>query len=157
MARFTRRLTSLRFEDANGLGMTMGPGEGNLSIGEQLPENAEHLEVFDSGIHDGFVLGDDTPQDVSFTLFQEAETLTSGAAARVRDFMMRTGTFSEANGSVSVDDTVWAYKAIATFTNGTSTGTMTMPKVRGAHTMQVAKEGNTFGFSGSNHGLISVT
>ncbi len=151
MARWTSRLTTVRVEDSLGAGITLGPGVGDLSIGGENPENAEHIKKLDRGVHDGFVIGDDIVQDVSITLELRNETLTEAAIARVMDFAKKQGSFATAS---SVDPTVWAFKMIVTMTDNINTGIRTLPIVEGEWSFSEAKEGHTWSFAGRNHGPI---
>jgi hypothetical protein len=157
MARFTSRLTTVKFIDATtptALEITVGPGPGDLSIGETNADNAERIRVLDRGQFDGFVVGDDLEQDVSLTIEVENQSLTSAVADRVRDFVMKAGNFSAAT---SVDSTIWAFILEVTMTDGTNTATITLPVVQGGVDFSEAKEGSTMSFSGTNNGTIVVT
>ena len=151
MARWTSRLTTVRFEDANGLGLEWGPGPGDLSTGGENAENAEHIKKIDRGQHDGFVLGDDLVQDISITAELPNTSITDAVLARLTDFVKRQGSFAAA---VSVDPTIWAFKVLCTFNDGTTTATKTCPIVEGEGAFAEAKEGSTISFSGRNHGPI---
>ena len=96
MARWTSRLTTVRFEDSLGAGLTIGPGAGDLSTGEENAENAEHIRKLDRGVFDGFVIGDDLEQDVSITVELENASLTDATADRVKDFVMKRNKYSGA-------------------------------------------------------------
>ena len=145
---FTPRLVTVRFEDSAGTGMTIGPGDGNLSVGEQNAENAEHLAVYDRGAHAGFNKGVDLVQEMSITIRQLEETQTSAVAARVRDFMHKTGLFASAS---SVDSTIWAWKTILTYSNGS---TETYPCCEGGYAMQHGFPSNTLNIGWRNHGAV---
>jgi hypothetical protein len=150
-SRWTSRLTTVRFEDAGGLGLEWGPGPGDLSIGNENAENAEHIKKLDRGKHDGFVLGDDLVQDLSITAELPNESLTHATLARLHDFIKRQGSFAAA---VSVDPCIWAFKVIVTFDDGVTTTTKTCPIVEGEHAFAEAKEGSTLAVSARNHGPI---
>ena len=107
MARYTSRHVTVRFEDSAALGMTIGPGPGDLSISEVNANNREVIRVLNRGNHDGFVVGDDIVQDCSITVAMTNAELTSGSVASVSDFLRKTGTFAAA---ASMDSTVWAFK-----------------------------------------------
>lgn len=148
-SRFTRRLTSVRFEDALGLGMTVGPGEGNFSMGPSNKENAEHIKVFDRDQHDGFVLGQDQVQEFSITVQLKNQTLTSAVAARILDFIHKRGIFS---GCTSMDDTIWAWKTIVTMTDAAGNiGTRTLSLCEGAEAFAEGSPSNTIAISGNSH------
>lgn len=152
MARWTSRLTSVTIEDQSGaFTWTTSPGPGDLSVGGENPENAEHIKKLDRGKHDGFVLGDDMVQDVSLTLELPNVELTDAIANRAHDVFKKQGLWAAA---VSVDPTVWAFKMIVTFSDGVTTTTKTLPIVEGEGSFSEAKEGSTFNFSGRNHGPI---
>jgi hypothetical protein len=148
MSRFTRRLTSVRFEDAAGLGMTIGPGEGDLTMGEENAENAEHQPVYDRDQHDGFTLGQDLVQENSITVAQVTETLSHETLARVRDFVMKTGSFEDA---VSVDDTIWAWVCEVTYQSAGVTTTKRLPKCEGGIASAEGQPNNTFAITFRNH------
>lgn len=149
MARYTRRLTSLRFEDANGFGLEISPMDGDWNAGEGNAENAEHVPVNDRDQHDGFVLGADLIQDLSVTLHMLNQSLTHANNARILDFIHKRGSFANA---VSIDDTIWAWKAIATFNDGKGNiGTRTWPKCEGGASLAVGAPHNTITVNARNH------
>jgi len=154
MARFTSRLTTVKFIDGAADEIVAGPGPGDLSIGETNAENAERIRVLDRGSFDGFVLGDSLEQDVSISLEVKNESLTEAAADRLRDFVMTTGHFA---GTTSVNSTIGAFKIVVTMTDGTNTATITLPVVQGGVDFTEGKEGSTMSFSGTNNGTIVVT
>ncbi len=156
MARFTSRLTTVKFLDGGSPAeeIVVGPGPGDLSIGETNADNAERIRVLDRGTFDGFVVGDDLEQDVSLTIEIENQTLTDGAADRIRDFVMKTGAFASAT---SVNSTVWAFRVQVTMTDGTNTAIITLPVVQGGVDFSEAKEGSTMSFSGTNNGTIAIS
>ena len=153
MARFTSRLTTVKFKDGASDEIVVGPGPGDLSIGETNADNAERVRVMDRGTFDGFVLGDSLEQDVSITIEIKNQTLTD-SSGRIRDFIMKTGAFAAAT---STDPTVWAFKLEVTMTDGTNTAVITLPVVQGGVDFTEAKEGSTMSFSGTNNGAIVVT
>lgn len=148
MARYTRRLTSVRFEDAAGLGLTITPTDGDLSMGENNAEFAEHQPVYDRDQHDGFTLGQDLVQECSLTVQMKNEALTSGVAARILDFILKRGTFSAAT---SVDATIWSWKTIVTFDDGTTSTTRTLPKCEGGEAITEGQPSNTIAINFRNH------
>ena len=156
MARYTIRTTSVRFEDAAGLGIAADPGPGDLTIGNTNSENAERLRVLNRGVFDCFVIGDDLEQEWSLTIGQEIQSLTEALQARIRDFIQKTGLFAAA---VSVDGnaSVWAFKVIVTFNRNGTVATMELPHNVADQSWTEAKEGNSFTISGRNNGAIIVT
>jgi hypothetical protein len=148
-SRYTRRLTSVRFEDAAGLGMTVGPGEGNFSMGQANYENAEHVKVFDRDQHDGFVLGQDEVQEFSITVQLKNQTLTSSVTARILDFIHKRGLFANAS---SMDSTIWAWKTIVTMTDSAGTvATRTLSLCEGGEAFAEGSPSNTIAISGRSH------
>ncbi len=154
MARWTSRLTTVRFEDANGLGLSAGPGPGDLSSGGENAENAEHIRKLDRGKFSCFVLGDDLEQEMSISVELVNISLTHPTTERWMDFIKRKGAFAAA---VSTNATVWAWKAIVTMTDGVTTTTKTYPVVQGLGSFAEAKEGSTFSFAGANNGIVLET
>lgn len=148
MARYTYRLTSVRLEDASGTGFTLSPTDGDFSAGAENDSNRERARVLDRGAFDGIVEGDDLEQELSITLQMRNETLTSAAAARVTDFIKRQNFFSSL---VSVDDTVWAFKCIVTFNDGTTSTTKTYPHCTGTISLSEGNPVNTFSISLTNY------
>jgi hypothetical protein len=149
MARWTSRLTSVRFEDSAALGMLIGPGPGSLTVGDMNDANVEKIRVMNRGQHDGFILGDDLVQDCSLSIELTNVDLTNGAAGRVLDFIRKAGTFASA---ASMDSTVWAWKTIVTMTDGATTTTITLPACIGSASFGEGKEANTLSISFTNHG-----
>lgn len=148
MARYTNRLTSVRVEDADGLGITLTPTDGDFSGGAENDTNAEKLPVMNRGAHDGLVKGVDMTQELSITLQMRNEALTSLAEARVSDFFKKAGVFAAAN---SVDDDQWAFKCILTFDDGTTSTTKTYPKCTGTIALSEGLPANTFAIAMTNY------
>ncbi len=128
-ARFTRRLASVRVEYSAGVGMTLTPGEGNLSVGPTNASNRQRIPVYDRDAHDGFIEGQDLVQDLSITLQMRNEAVTSSVANRVFDFFKKEGNFSTAT---SRDATITdCFRTIVTFSDGTTTTGFVYPKCEG--------------------------
>ena len=152
MARWTSRLATVVIKDQGGsIQWTVGPGPGDLSIGAENAENAEHIKKLDRGQHDGFVLGDDMVQDVSISIELPNVALTDALDARAHDVFKRQGSWA---GATSVDPTIWAFVVEVTLSDGVITTTKTLPIVEGEGSFAEAKEGSTFNFAGRNHGPI---
>jgi hypothetical protein len=152
MARWTSRLATVVIKDQGGsIQWTVGPGPGDLSIGAENAENAEHVKKLDRGQHDGFVLGDDMVQDVSISIELPNVALTDPLVGRAHDVFKKQGAWAAAT---SVDPTIWAFVMEITLTDGVTTTTKTLPIVEGEGSFAEAKEGSTFNFAGRNHGPI---
>ncbi len=152
MARWTSRLTSLKIIDASdAFVFEVSPTPGDLSVGGENAENAEHIKKFNRGQHDGFVVGDDLTQDISITLELPNTSITDPIVGRAHDVFKKQGSWTNA---VSVDPTIWAFKMELTFSNGVTTAIKTIPIVEGMGSFAEAKEGSTFNFAGTNHGPI---
>lgn len=149
MSRYTPRLTSVRFEDNAGLGMTIGPGEGDFSHGAMNAENAEIVPVYDRDSFDGLVEGQDLVQEGSITVQMRNEALTSGVAARVTDFIKKRGLFAAA-ATVSDNPRVWAHKIILTFNDGSTLTTRTLPHVKSDIAFAEGRPAHTFTISYRN-------
>lgn len=151
MSRYTRRLTSVRFEDAAGLGLTVTPTEGDLQVGESNAENAEHQPVYNRDVHDGFTLGQDQVQACSITVQMQNQSLTHATLARILDFIHKRGSFAAA---VSVDATIWCWKTIVTYDDGTTSTTRTLPKCEGSASLADGQPSNMIAISFNNHQAI---
>ena len=157
-SRYTSRQTSVVFEDATGtpLTVTIGPGAGDLSIGEYNAENAEHITKLNRGVFDGFVLGDDLTQDCSLTIELINQSITDASNDRVWDVINKTGSFA-AGVTVDPSGAIWAWKCTVTMTDSTTTSTVVLPVCEGGVSVSEGKEGNSLSISFRNHGAITVT
>lgn len=150
---FNARSTTWRFEDADGLGMTIGPGDGSVEVGATNNGNVEKVRVMDRGRFDGYVETEDLEQEGSITVRCLTESITSAVSARVRDFIMKTGTFANAT---SVSNDVWAWKGIKTESDGAVTRTTTYPLCVGTISTADGLPSNTFVIEFRNNGAITV-
>ena len=148
-SRYTARQTTVRFEDGAAAGLTIGPGEGNLTISNIREGNQEVVAKYNRGAHDGFVKTQDLVQDCSISIELENQTITDGSNARVLDFMRKAGTYASAT---SLDSTICAWKTIITMTDGATTSTITLPVCEGSFDFGEAAEGNTISVSFRCHG-----
>jgi hypothetical protein len=146
--RWTKRLISVRLEDAAGTGLTVSPMDGDFSGGEENAENAEHVPTYDRDAHDDFVLGRDLVQEISFTVQMKNETITSAVAARIEDFLKKRNFFSAL---VSVSSTVWAFRCKVTYSDGSTTTTKTYGKCEGTISWAEGEPSAKFTVSLKNH------
>lgn len=155
MGRFNRRNATVRFEDANGLGVPVGPGPGDLTVDGWTAENTDAIRVLDRGVYDGHVLTDDLEQTCSVSIEQRDEALTSAVAARLLDFLLRRGTFANAV-STGPDQDVWTFKVIYTMTKGAVTSGFELPVCRANAAFAEAVEANAWTVSLTNNGAPVV-
>jgi len=148
MSRFSRRNVTVEFLDNGANSIAVGPGEGNFTYDNIEENNAEVLEARDRHAHDGLFYGDDHVQAWSITIQLKNETRTDAAAARINDWIKKTGLAST---HTSVDACVWAWKARVTESDGTTTVITLLPKCRGGWAWAEAKEGNTMVITGTNY------
>lgn len=149
MGRYNYRLGSFRLEDANGLGLTVRPTAGDLSIGAENDSNIEKTRVLDRGSFDDLVETDDLVQDISITAAMENVTLTHATEARLSDFIRKQGSFKNAV-TLSSNPRIWAFKAIATFSDGTTSTTKTFPFCKGTIALSEGNPENTFSIALQN-------
>lgn len=149
--RYNSQNTVVTFEDSIGTSLTIGPGEGNFTLGEMNAENKDIVQKFDRGTHDGWVCTVDKTQAWSITVEQRNEAQTSAVAARIKDWLRKanfySGLQSVATGSPL---TIWAFKVIVTMDDGTTTSTTTLPECPALFTFAEGVEGHTIAISGLN-------
>lgn len=153
-SRYTSRQTTVRFEDSASTGLTVGPGKGTLTVGEQRQGNAAVQKTRNRGAHDGFVVTEDLVQECSIEIELVNQAMTSAVAARIFDFIRKTNFYSAL---VSLDPTIWAWRTVVTMNDGTTTSTMTLPLCEGAFTVAEDPAGHTVGITFNNHGTITYT
>lgn len=148
MSRFTRRNVTIEFEDGAGNKMTFGPGPGDFNLNNMMENNAEVLEARDRHAHDGLFYGDDVVQEFSITQELRNETRTDAAVDRVHDWIHKTGKVAA---YTSVDACAWSFMVRVIESDGVTTVTTLLPKVRASEGFAEAKEGNTLAISGTNY------
>ena len=155
MARYTSKNTVVSITDSGaGLSMSVGPGEGDLSIDNLGYDNAEILNAIDRGVHDGLVEGDDLIQAWSITVKIKNEAITHATIDRMLDAVRGTNFWQptiDGGAAVSVDATRWAFIIIVTMNDGTTTSTITLPKATGIAAFAEGKDGHTLSISGNNY------
>ena len=159
---FNSRKVQVRMEGAGGNGMTIGPGPGDFSHDPVNKGNTEKLRIDDRGAFQSYVEGNDLSQAYSITVHQVAQSLTDVLTARVTDFIMRTGVFTETTGllatqSFSDNPEIWAWRTIVTMTLSGLSATFTLPHCIGDYAYASAMEGNSIAIAGTNDGLITRT
>lgn len=162
MPYFNSRKVSVRMQGSAGNGMTIGPGPGDFSHDPINKGNTEKLRIDDRGAFSSYVEGNDLSQAYSITVHQVAESATSALQARIMDFIMRTGVFTETTGllatqSFSDNPDIWAWETIVTMTLGATVATFTLPHCIGDYAYASAMEGNSLSISGTNDGEIART
>jgi len=162
MARFNSRKVTVRMQGLGGNGMTIGPGPGDFTHGPTNKGNTEKIRVDDRGQFECHVEGNDLEQEFSITVGQKAESATDALVARVMDFIMRTGVFTETTGilatqTFSINPDIWAWETIVTMVLGATTATFNLPQCIADYAFAEAMEGNTIAISGTNNGGITRT
>lgn len=151
MSRWTRRYTSIRLEDANGLGLPISPMEGDFSGGDENDSNRSKTRVMNRQDYDADVEGDELEQEISFTVQMESQTLTHATLARIKDFLKRQGSFAAAV-TTNPNPTVWSFKCIVSFSDGSNTGGTTYPNCKGTISWSEGDPVHTFAVSLTNNG-----
>lgn len=148
------RDVTMRLEDADGLGMTIGPSDGVIQFSALNAENATRVRVLDRGVFDGEVITEDLEQTFGVTVRALRQVPTHSILNRVRDFIMHEGSFLNA---VSVnDDGLWAFKAIFTYTANGTTYTETWPYVRAEIAASHAFPSNTMALTFTANGAPTL-
>lgn len=150
-ARANSRNCSIRIEDANGLGMTIGPGPGDWTVDPINAENASAVRVMDRGRYDGHVITDDLEQSGSITVQMRNEAQTSATAPRVQDLLLRRGFFAGAV-STGVYDTPMLWRLIHTFESDAGPQRRVFPRVHLQHSLAESTESNTITINYTNNG-----
>lgn len=153
MGRFYSRVTTIRFEDSGGLGMTVGPGEGNFSFDPVNYGNTTKSRVLDRGRYDCHIETEDLEQSFSIDTQLKNESLTEAALDRLQDFLLKQGNFAAAV-TVNANPDIWAWKCIITMVLGGVTAVYTLPNCIGDFSFAEGTEGHTIGISGTNNGPI---
>jgi hypothetical protein len=153
-SRYTSRQTRVRFEAGGGVGLDIGPGPGNLTVGEVRQGNVTIQKVRNRGAHDGFVQIEDMVQECALEIELLNQSTTHAVQARILDFIRKTGSFAAA---VSLDPTVWAWKCVVTMNDGATVATQEMPLCEGGVTFQEDPAGHKLGIKFMNHLPIIYT
>lgn len=162
MGRYSSRTTVVRKEDANGVGLVVGPGPGDFSHGQTNAENAERLRIMNRNVYECHILGDDLEQEYSITVGLTRQTLASATVARLMDFIMRTGIYHPTTGTsptvtLNVNPDVWSWRTIVTMTISSVVATFTLPLCTGGYAFAESKEGHAVTITGTNNGVIART
>lgn len=147
---FNPRAISIRMEYSSSLGMTLGPGDGALTISPRATNGIQKLPVKDRGAFDGHNEGEYVPDELAVTVRSLNETLTSSVAARVRDFMDKAGTFS---GATDLGDVPGTFRVIITYADKS---TVTYALCEGEYGEAHAFPSNTIAFTLRNHSTRTV-
>ena len=154
-SRFTSKYLVITLEDGAANTITLGPGQGDLTIGDFAYDNAEVIVAKDRGVFDGLVEGDDLIQDWSITVEIKNESLTSGAAARLRDFILDQTLSGGA--LTSLDSVRWAFKVTCAFSQSGNTAGIVLPYCTATLAFSEGKETSTFSVSGKNYNAPTFT
>jgi len=150
MARWTSKYGKFEFFDGAGHTKEVGPGPGDTSIDGFEADNYEVFEARDRGVHDGLVPGPDKVQAISIGTELRNEPLTGGPLGppTVLDWINRTGIVET---YTSMDPCAWAFGVRWILSDGATTTTVTLPKVRPTTTIANAPEGATSSISCTNY------
>lgn len=145
MARYHARFTTVVLQDNVGTNITVGPGEGNFTVGEMNAVNKEIVQKFDRGAHDGWVETNDLTQEWSISIEMNNETQTDAGNARIQDWLRKANFYS---GLTSVSSDTWAFKVIVTLNDGSTTSTCTLGECPAQYSWAEGVEGHTISISG---------
>lgn len=134
------RAISVRFEYLGGDGLTVGPGDGAISVDARRTNFRDKLPVQNRGTFDGFNEGPDQVQSMTITIRQENQSITSAVAARIEDFLNKTGLFA---GSQDTSDVPGTFRMIITYDSGAA-GTKTWEVCEGEYAEAHAFPSNTY-------------
>lgn len=155
MARINLRNTTVTFLDADeSNSITFGPGPGDISVSNLAAwDNEEPLEATNRTAHDGFATGNKLRQEVTGTLEVDGK-FTATDAARLLDWVRRTGQYDPDTGSVSltsVDSCFWCFKVkVSSTVCGITTG-FELPKVRLMGNFTEGDPASTVALTGTNY------
>jgi hypothetical protein len=144
--------TTVTIADSTGVySMTVGPGEGNLTISGIMEDNSEAIQTMDRGIHDGLIEGADVTQEVSVSVMLRELALTNaGGQTAILDAIRKTGAWSSAT-TCDPAGIVWAPKITVSMSRGGTTASIVLPAVRVTAEFAESMEGHTLSISGTNY------
>lgn len=149
MGRWHSQNTVVTLENGDGQTITAGPGPGDFSMDNiGGPNNKQRVRKTNRGAHDGFVETEDLIQACSINLELENQSLTSGAAARIIDFIQKSGLYASAS---SVSSDTWAWKCTITMNDGVTSTTITLPECEGSASLSENPEGHQLALSFNNY------
>lgn len=144
----TPRAVSIRLQYPSGEGMTLNPGEGNLTVSSSPTTGNEKAAVMDRGDFDGFVEGPYVAQELAITVRQLNEELTKADAARLEDFFDQTGFFASVT---DASDVAGTFEVVITYTTGAGTFTRTHTVCEGGFAEAHAFPSNTYALTIRSH------
>lgn len=157
MGRLTSRYTTVRVEDANGLGMTVGPGEGNFAWDPVNHGNTTKIRVDDRSRFDCIVEGADLDQTWSIDTKMPQQTITdlTDINDRLQDFLLKQGKFANA-ASVSSNPNIWAFivKVTMELSAGGALTEYKFPHNIADYGFAEAADGHGIALSGINNGAM---
>lgn len=156
MARYNSKNTTVVIQDGGSLDVTVGPGEGNLTIDNITNDNSEKLAAMNRGVFDGLFEGADLTQSFSITIQVKNEALTHGTNDRVLDAIRKTGAWA-AGTTTNPNGSVWAFKLVVTMNDGVTTSTITLPCCVATANFSESMDGHTLNISGTNYQAPTIT
>ena len=136
--------------DAGTKSVTMGPGEGNLSISGLEAGMVTAIPVMNRGTFYQHVEGPDKEIPFSITILHDT-TLTNASAVRVADAVLGTGFYT---GETTADPggTVWTMDFVATVTRAGEVDAYALNNCRVTFDYGEAEAGNTLTINGIARG-----
>ena len=150
MAVFNWTHGSIQFTTGSAKSLTLDLEAGGASVGEDQASFRDVQPVKVRGRFKGLLPGEDIEQDFSLESFLKADTLTDAAAANLIDILRKAGLYA----SDTTQDPYgyeWTLSVLLTMTDGTETGTITLPNWRPKVGISEAIEGNKLNISGTNY------
>lgn len=152
MGVYNARHGSIVLETGSANTFTLSIEDVGLSVDELTPDNREALAVYDRGVFDGLLPGQDVAQSLSVTFKVKNESLTHASNARALDYILKI-----AGGSVASDTTIdaygfeWSLKMTITLNDGTTSTSFILPNTRPKASYAEALEGCAITMSGTNY------
>lgn len=158
MGYFNKRNVTVRVEGLAGLGIELGPGPGDSSIGATNSEDTETQAVLNRGDFDCATSGDQLQKEFSITVNVQQQGGTSAVLPLVEDFIMRrAGSFFAAVQSTNATDDVFLCRLIVTETSAVGTRVQTAEQVKLWKAWAEATDANTLNITGTIYSTIVTT
>lgn len=150
MARWTKQDITITTEDGSAAYTATISGVGDFSIDGIAADNREALPVYERDSFVGLVPGQDKQQAWSCTINLPNSSLTHASAERVLDLVRKTGSYSSAT-TTDPGGREYAVKVIVALSDGSNTGTLTLPNSRVEASIDESGEVLAVSLSGVNY------